>query len=154
METLAFQVIIRLLSGAGTARQARNRLGEMIAAFGPFGAENTLRPRRIKVNSQGALRAIQRRHWPFFRLNPSPLTLAELTAIYHIPSPTKVRNRYLEVTGARRLPPPAGLPRTAQRPLRPSGTPRPPAIVSYMALICYFRRFRCFDFAAAFSQRN
>ncbi|MBC7264766.1 MAG: ATP-binding protein [Chloroflexi bacterium] len=105
MEGICFQAILRLMAWAGTTRQARNRLGNMIAAFGQFGAENALRPTRIKVNSGSALRAMRSRHWPLLRLNPSLLTLDELTALYHIPSPEKVRNRYLEFSGARRLPP-------------------------------------------------
>jgi len=107
METIAFQTIIRVMASAKTVRQARNRLGNMIASFGQFGAENALKPTRIRVNSKGTLRAIRRRRWPLLRFNPSLLTLDELTGIYHIPSPAKVRNRYLEVTGAKRLPPPA-----------------------------------------------
>jgi len=109
METTAFQTIIRLFAGASTVRRARNRLGNMIAAFGQFGAENALKPTRIRVNSKGTLRAIRRRHWSLFRLNSFLLTLDELSGMYHPPSPAKVRNRYLEVTTAKRLPPPRRL---------------------------------------------
>ena len=106
MEAISFQTMIRVAAGAESVRRARNRLGHMIAAFGQFGAENALKPRRIRVNRKGVLRSIQRRHWSLLRLNPSLLTLDELTGMYHLPSPPRVRNRYLEVAGARRLPPP------------------------------------------------
>ena len=61
METIAFQAIIRVMAGAQTARQARNRLGHMIAAFGQFGAENALKSGRIRSNSRATARAISRR---------------------------------------------------------------------------------------------
>jgi len=109
METIAFQAIIRVMAGAQTARRARNRLGHMIAAFGQFGAENALKSRRIRSDSRTTLRAMSRRDWSLLRLNPSTLTLDELTGIYHLPSPPRVHNRYLELTGARRLRPPRTL---------------------------------------------
>jgi len=109
METLAFQTIIRLFASSTSRREARNRLGTIIAAFGQFGAENALKPTRIRINSRATLRALLRRRWPFYRLNPSTLTLEELVAIFHIPSPSKVHNPYLEIVGAKRLPPPPTL---------------------------------------------
>jgi hypothetical protein len=87
----------------------------MIAAFGQFGAENTLRPARKRVNSGSTLRAMQSRYWPLFRLNPFLLTLEELTGIYHLPSPAKIQIRYLEMTGARRLPPQVASPQNGVR---------------------------------------
>jgi len=111
-ETLGFQVIIRLLAGADEVRRARNRLGNIIATFGQFGAENALSPTRIRINAKAGLETICRRHWPLLRLNPSLLTLEELTAIYHLPSPTRMRNPYLVTTGAKRLPPPLGVSRS------------------------------------------
>ena len=94
--TLAFQAIIRLVACARDPRLARNGLGAMIAAFGPFGGENTLRPLMIRANAAGALQAIRQRHWPLLRQRAFLLKLEELASIYHIPSPAKVHSPHLE----------------------------------------------------------
>ena len=94
--SLAFQAIIRLIAAGDDSRRARNRLGTMIAAFGPFGGENALRPVIIRMNSAGALRAIQERHWPLLRQRTFLLKLEELAGMYHVPSPEKVNCPRLE----------------------------------------------------------
>jgi hypothetical protein len=94
--SLAFQTIIRLIATGAGAKRARNALGTMIAAFGPFGGENALRPLMIRTNSTSVLQSFRDRHWPLLRQRTFLLKLEELASIYHIPSPDRVRNPNLE----------------------------------------------------------
>jgi hypothetical protein len=110
-----FQAIIRLLAGAGDAQRARNQLGSLIAAFGPFAAANALKPLRVQLNSRDALDEIRNRHWPLLRQHGFTLTLEELAAIYHLPNLEKVHHPHLEVVGAHGLPPQSRLPASGAR---------------------------------------
>ncbi|NLD41870.1 MAG: hypothetical protein GX657_00085, partial [Chloroflexi bacterium] len=48
LETLCFEAIIRLAAGGLSPEAARAHLRELAAGFGAFGAENTLRPGRVR----------------------------------------------------------------------------------------------------------
>jgi hypothetical protein len=82
-----------------------------MSAFGPFAAENRLRPLGRVSGSPGRRHRFQKRAWPLVRWHVPIFSVDELASLYHFPDAARARSHGIAMTDTPQLslrePPPA-----------------------------------------------